>query len=72
MNEGYKIKGWVARDCYGLWLYKQKPYRVNGKHISHWTDEFGPNSETRLNEEFFPELTWEDEPIEIELTIKKI
>ena len=54
MNEQeYTIKGWVARDCYGIWLYKQKPYRIKGKHTSHWTDEFGPNSEYRLNEEFF-------------------
>lgn len=68
----YKIKGWVVRDCYGLWLYKQKPHRVNGKHTSHWTNEFGPNSEYCLDEELFPELTWESEPIEVELTIKKI
>ena len=72
MEQEYKIKGWVARDCYGLWFYKQKPYRVNGNHTLHWTDEFGPNSEYGLNEELFPDLSFDDEPIEVELTIKKI
>ena len=73
MNEQeYKIKGWVARDECGLWLYREKPYRVEGTFCSHWTDKNGPNSEFPLDINIFSELTWEDEPIEVELTIKKI
>lgn len=35
MNEQeYKLKGWVARDEGGLWLYREKPYRVKGVFYS--------------------------------------
>ena len=67
-----KIKGWVARDECGLWLYREKPYRVEGTFCSHWSDKNGPNSELSLDINIFPELTWEDEPIEIELIIRKV
>ena len=67
-----KIKGWAARDEYGLWLYREKPYRVEGVFYSHWTDKNGPNSEFPININIFPELTWEDEPIEVEILIRKI
>ena len=66
-----KIKGWVVRDSFGLEFYRRKPYRVIGE-ISHWTDKLGPNSEWFLDESLFPELKWEDDPIEVELTINKL
>ena len=58
MNEEYKIKGWVARDCYGLWLYKQKPYRIKGKHTLHWTDGFV--GVWGAYQSFLEMQTWED------------
>ena len=67
MNEEYKIKGWVARDSDGsLTLWKVKPHR--------WKDDFWICGEEffSLSLQIFPELTWESEPIEVELTIKKI
>lgn len=67
-----KIKGWVARDECGLLFYRKKPYRYDGIFYSHWTDEYGPNSEIPLDDSLFPELTWEDEPIEVELIIRKV
>lgn len=66
-----KIKGWVVRDECGLWLYREKPYRVEGTFCSHWTDKNGPNSELPLDINIFPELTLEDEPIEVEILIRK-
>lgn len=67
MNEEYKIKGWVARDSDGsLTLCKAKPQRyMNDCWVN--AEEYFP-----LGSQIFPELTFEDEPIEVELTIKKI
>ena len=71
-NEEYKIKGWVARDQQvdgfwgnGLILHHSKPTREGNEWSSKTIAMHLP-----LN--FFPELTWESEPIEVELTIKKI
>lgn len=69
---------WVARDKDGeLYLYSDKPERYN-------TDEpfWGiPKSQTiEKDNEFrafilpsvlFPDLKWENEPIEVELTMKR-
>lgn len=69
MNEQeYKIKGWVARDKRNneISVYAEKPLRAD----CWWALNGG--GYITLNENTFPELTWEDEPIEVELTIKKI
>ena len=50
-------------------FYRNKPYRVIGVSTSHWTDKNGPNSEWILDNSLFPNLKWEDEPIEVELPI---
>lgn len=71
MNEEYKIKGWVAREDADfrkgrLLLFGEKPYRDGNygwRHSSFYTE---------LDSNFYPGLAWEDEPIEVELTIKKI
>lgn len=72
MNEEYKIKGWVARDQQvdsfygnGLILHHSKPIREGNE----WSSK---TIAMHLPFNFFPELTWESEPIEVELTIKKI
>ena len=60
-----KIKGWVARDKDGqLGVYDILPIRGNicwypQVRFENWV----------LPENAFPDLKWEDEPIEVELTI---
>lgn len=54
---------WIARDKDNeLWLYSSKPHRVSGC----WTSGY---YEALLPEEMFPELTWDNEPVEVELKI---
>lgn len=57
------ISGWVCRDEDGtLCLYYTKPMRGE----KEW---FG-NYDRQLPEDSFPSLTWQDEPIEVEIEIK--
>lgn len=57
------ISGWVCRDKDGtLCLYYKKPMR--GK------EEWFGIYDRQLPEDSFPSLTWQDEPIEVEITIK--
>ena len=73
-NEEYKIKGWVARDRAegedgtNLYFGWKKPKRLGDESFITWVD-FGDF--ISLPKEMFPNLTWEDEPSEVELTIKK-
>lgn len=69
------IQGWVARDRYNdLFLYTEKPHRINcgavfGNHTDAWSCDnlsFFP-----LDNGLFQDLTWESNPIEVELTIKR-
>lgn len=59
---------WIARDKDGtLVLFKVKPVRCKDKWVS-----FGVNWENfTIDESLFPELKWEDEPIEVELALKQ-
>ena len=66
-----KMNCWVAVDDFGVSLWKNKPYWVEGVSISHWTDKDGPNSEWYIPKELFPDLTRENSPIEIELTFRR-
>lgn len=65
----HKIKGWVARETDGdLWLFSEKPSRRNdGLGGEAW---FGFGFFPLEN--LYPELSCKDDPIEVELTIKKI
>lgn len=68
------ISGWVCRDKYwdkdmfasDLFLAMEKPKRDEGWEA--WADlgDF-----IALNPELFPDLTWDDDPIEVELIIKR-
>lgn len=78
MNEQeYKIKGWVAKDEDGaVFFHVKKPHRepmvtLANEKIGIWRCY---NERFRLShlDKMFPELTFEDEPIEVELTIKKV
>lgn len=60
---------WAARDKNGdLFLFDHKPERVYNGAFSHWE---GSLSETVLDNECLPSLSWESDPIEIELIIKR-
>ena len=58
--ETYKL--WVARDCGGLFAYSNKPIRD-----TVWKEWDSDKVSLRIDVSFFPDLTWEDEPIEVEL-----
>ena len=70
----YTIKGWVARDeCDGdtsnLYVGQNKPRKIsdNMKVFGMWCD-FGEFM--AIPREMFPELGYNDEPIEVEIVIK--
>ena len=69
MDEEYKIKGWVAaRDQdETLHVFQVEPRKIGDE--GRWWDRDYMSIE--ISKDAFPELTWEDEPIEVELTIKK-
>ena len=61
MENKYKLL--VARDGNGkLYLYNEKPKYYN--NLEAW---FVGGICSKLDNNFFPDLTWEDEPIEVEL-----
>ena len=60
MENKYKL--WVARDKNGfLFSYKGKPARCDNQ--KEWIGRFFSS----MKNSYFPELKWEDEPIEVEL-----
>lgn len=60
------ISGWVARDRNGsLSLYQTFPERQES--LDYWRDGLG---EFDLSETDFPDLTWESDPVEVEIIIK--
>ena len=65
-----KLTGWVARDREfnpyygtGLILFREKP----SKSYDCWNGDIASHLPWKL----FPDLKWEDEPMEIEITIRK-
>lgn len=65
--EATVIRGWAARDKGGdLFMYCTKPER-NGA-LQMW---MGKCADFDLRNRLFPDLTWESDPIEIEITIKR-
>lgn len=62
-----KIKGWVAREPkFNLMLFTAKPERFGDM----WDVMAG--EEMPINPSLFPDLCWEDEPIEVELIVNRI
>ena len=58
----YKYKLWVARDKNGfLFAYEDKPKRCDNQ--KEWLGCFFSS----MKNSYFPNLTWKDEPIEVEL-----
>ena len=63
MENKYKL--WVARDGNSkLYLYDEKPKYYN--NLEAW---FVGGICSKLDNNFFQNLTWEDEPIEVELRL---
>ena len=64
-TEDAVISGWVARDAdENLFVYSSKPERIG----TMW---YGEYANFNLRNRLFPDLTWESEPIEVELIIKR-
>ena len=62
-----KIHGWVARDMNGdVNLFVMPPDR----EVGYWSSFDKYN--VPISEEIFPNLKWEDAPVEVELLIYKI
>lgn len=58
-----KYKFWVARDKNGsLFAYEDKPERCDNQ--KEW---FAWKFLSSMENSFFPDLKWEDEPLEVEL-----
>lgn len=64
------IKGYAARDENGrLNFFLGAPHRfANPKGDDYWVG----HGRMKQPNEFLPELSWEDEPIEVEISIKRI
>lgn len=70
-----KIRGWVARDRDGaLFLHEKYPKRIKEEMELDGAIHFWGNGGIRhyLDRSLFPDLKWEDEPIEVELTISRV
>ena len=61
MENKYKL--WVARDwCGMLYAYFNKPIRD-----TVWKEWDSDKVSLSIDDSFFPELKWEDEPLDVEL-----
>lgn len=61
------IQGWVARDDDGhLYMYCKKPER--NENLKMW---MGGYADFDLRDSLFPDLTWDSDPEEVELIIKR-
>lgn len=68
-EEGVSIEGWVARDENGaLYLFHDKPTRADvlTNERGYWV---GKNIFCRLEDEYFPQITWESEPQKVVVNI---
>lgn len=83
MNKLVKVKGFVAVDNCGdktihnptgrrVAFFPKRPVRDLLTSSHYWAAHISPYDVIHLGYECFPELKWEDEPIEVELTIKKM
>lgn len=65
------IQGWVARDNGGfISLFSYRPDRVIHNDLGFWGHNDG-SDEIDLPRSSFPDLTWDSDPIEVELIIKR-
>lgn len=69
------MKGYIARDKNGnISLYKHTPKRKQWKSTDYindvWLSSIG--GWIQLNKFMFPEITWDNEPVEVSITITTI
>lgn len=60
---------WIARDSTGeLFLYKTKPERVYRRATGYWQAPDSTNNDVvcEVYDDIFPDLKWEDEPMEFD------
>lgn len=70
-TEDTMISGWVARDKGGfISLFSYCPDRVIHDDLGFWGHN-DCSDEIDLPKSSFPDLTWDDEPQEVEIIIKK-
>lgn len=74
MEDSVTLTRWVAKDKDGgdVNMHCTKPFRYKCENIEYWIDgnaayKLAPSFVNKL----FPDLTWEDEPVEIEITVKR-
>ena len=62
------MKMWIARDEDGrLFLFNAQPYRVDWKYpCKVWESE---EDYMRIKDELYPEVTFENSPMEVELKL---
>jgi hypothetical protein len=72
INSLPKIKGWVARDKDGCLNLFCSPPPLCPTPLRGEVSWVLPPNPMALNGADFPDLHWEDEPIEVELLIKKV
>ena len=60
------MKLWIARDKYGLWLSKTKPFLA----ADMWTNHNG-TMDRIISDDLFSEVTFENSPQEVELKLIK-
>lgn len=62
------IQGWVARDAnpHSLYVYGCKPTR-----LSDMWSALGMSFATQIDPTLFPDLTWDSEPLEVEIILKR-
>jgi hypothetical protein len=63
------MKLWIARDSCGLWLFCEEP--IYDKFLQEWFTQ-NPCEFGCLPTECFPEVTFENSPMEVELVIKNV
>lgn len=65
------MKMWIARDeDNNLWFYEKEP------HINHYSEPYdafwsSDGEYYEVDQDFLPEVTFENSPMEVELVIKK-
>lgn len=66
------ITMYAAKDKdFGWYLYRERPRRFNGDGIEYWVGKGRYPISDKLALEMLGELKWEDDPIEIEVSIKR-
>ena len=67
------MKMWICRDCEGLTLFGTMPKKYypdpDNDNDYWWISEIGKH--LILDPSLFPEVTFENSPMEVELVIKK-